>query len=88
MNTPAHNDTNGCEHQLHSRIDDHEASLMGATAVICGALMGVLVIAGLLIGDKLSGRLGFADRVLSPSATEPASGLVPSGNARLARRRS
>lgn len=36
----------------HSRIDDHEASLMGATAVICGALMGVLVIAGLLIGGE------------------------------------
>lgn len=35
-----------------SRIDDHEASLMGATAVICGALMGVLVIAGLLIGGE------------------------------------
>lgn len=52
MNTPAHNDTNGCEHQIHSRIEAPQALRMAGIAAICGALMGVLVIAGLLIGGE------------------------------------
>lgn len=35
-----------------SRIDDHEASRMGAVAVICGALLGVIFIAGMMIGGE------------------------------------